>query len=281
MKSILMFGMIFFWSAALAVASPAETEHGGYFSQLETASMDWTRGRVVAGGAVSFESSGEDPAYQVMIAEREAKIRAIRNLYDSLGELYLNSSDIPGRVQDINQDVGHDISSMVQQAAIVDKVVIPGNRYLVEVFVMLDLWDEHVRMFMPANFFISPEISNIQAEDPQLPGECVIYLDAAEMDAAPAVIPSIMDEHGNILFRASVLGSGKGAGTSRISYVSVPDQGPKFKATAKQGQTVWIRPEKSSGEFNTALQLDNQGTEQFKKAVSSTRDECSVKIILE
>ncbi|MFO7728123.1 MAG: hypothetical protein R6X11_07315 [Desulfonatronovibrio sp.] len=280
MKSIMMLGLIFLWSATLAGGTPG-TGQGVYISQAGIASMDWTRGRVVAGGAVSFESGGEDPAHQAMIAERKAKIRAMRNLYDSLGEIYLDSSGTLGRLQKMNQDVTRDISTMVQQATVVDKVVVPGNRYLVEVFVMLDLWDEHVRMFMPGNFFISPEISDIQAEDHLLPGDCVIYLDATDMDAVPAVLPSITDEHGNILFRASVLGSGEGAGTSRISYVSVPDQGQKFKTTASQGQTVWIRPEKSSGEFNTALQLDSQGTEKFKKVVSSTRDECSVKIILE
>ncbi|MFP4108380.1 MAG: hypothetical protein ACLFT1_04795 [Desulfonatronovibrio sp.] len=281
MKSIIMLGLIFFFWATLAGGNPSETGQSGYISQLGTASMDWTRGRIVAGGAASFELNREDPAHQAIIAEREAKIRAIRNLYDSLGEIYLNSSVTLDRVQDRDQDVMRDVSTMVQQAVVVDKVSVSGSRHLVEVFVMLDLWDEHVRMFMPEDLFITPEISEADSEDALLPGDCVIYVDALDVDAAPAVIPSITDEHGNILFRASVLGSGKSAGTGRISYVGAAHQGRKFKTTPNDGQTMWIRPEKSSGRFHTDLQLDSQGAEKFKSVVSSTRDDCSVKIILE
>lgn len=281
MKSILILGFIFFWSATMAGGNPLETAQGIYISQQGTVLMDWTRGRIVAGGAISFESDKDDPAHQAIIAEREAKIRALKNLYDSLGEIYLDSSTTLGQVMSRNQGVMHDMSTMAQQAAVVDKVTIAGISHLVEVFVMLDLWDEYVRMFMPVNLFISPEIIDIYNEEALLPGDCVVYVDALDVDAAPAIIPSITDEYGNILFRASVLGSGKNVGTSRISYVSTAHQGQKFKANLNQGQAMWIKAEKSSGSFRTDLQLDSHGTEKFKSVVSSTRDECSVKIILE
>ncbi len=280
MKKMFILALILFWSLPAGADSFPETAPHIHVSLLGVSSMDWTRNRIVSGGAVYFRAEGEDVTRKAVLAERKGRIRALKNLYDSLGETYLDSSSTISHIQNRNPGVARDFSAMVQQAEVVEIIRNSGSGHLVEVFVMLDLWNEQTRLFMP-NFMFKPvETVNIQNDDFLLTGDCVIYIDATGIDVSPAIIPAITDNHGNVLFRASILGSDKRAGQSSISYIRSSPLEHSFPSIRDPGQRVWIKAQDATGDLKTDIRLDTGGAEKLTRVVSSTESHCSVNIIL-
>ncbi len=271
---------VLFFLLTFLAADDSFSETGRYVGRLGTSSMDWTLDRIISGGASSFRAEGRDVSRKSVIAHREAKIRAVRNLYESLGEINLDSSTTFNHIRMEDPSFSRDFSAMAQQAVVVDRVRTTGGRYLVEVFVMLDLWDEQTRLFMPGFMFERPEYAAFQTEDPLLPDDCTIYIDAADLGVSPAVIPSITNEHGEILFRASTLGTGKNDLRSNVRYIRTDSESVLFRSIPSSGQTTWIRADQASGQLRTDVRLDREGAERFLRTVSSAGDGCSINIIL-
>ncbi len=278
---VLLCGLFFILLAWAAHADVSPDGHqDSLVRQLGTASVNWTSGRIVAGGSSAFKAEGKDIGHKVHLAERQARVKATRNLFDALGQMKLNSSSTFGELWIAAPEIRQNVSSMVHQAVVVDKAQTAGAYHLVEVFLLLDLWDEHTRLFMPVALFQAPETEGFLGEGLQLPGDCVIYMDTDGLDLNPAVIPSIIDEQGTLVFRASILGSAKNSGNSRVSYVRSFRDSVMFRPGG-QGQTTWIRAGRASGKNSSDIQLDKEGAEKFRQVISSTNDGCTVKIILQ
>ncbi len=282
MKKMFMFSVIFLWSMSAAADNFSWAGQDNYVVQMGGSSMDWTMDVITSGGSSIFSAEGESTSHRAMVAEREARFRALKNLHDSIGETYLDSSTTINHVRSRNPGVTKDFAAMVQQATVVDRVMIPvpGGQNLVEAFVMLDLWDEQTRFFMPGFLFAPVETGDFQDSDSLLSGDCVINIDAAGLGVSPAIIPSITDKHGNMLLRASTLGSGRKAGRSNISYIRSSSQEPGFRTIQSQGQITWIKAERALGEHGTDIGLNAEGSDKFIQVISSSRDDCSINIIL-
>jgi len=280
MKKIFMFGLILFWSLTLTAEGFSGSVSDSYVVRIGATSTDWTRNTILASGTAFFKAGGEDVSHKAGVAERQARIRAIKNLYDFLGEIYLDSSTTLNHAQKKNPGMARDLFAMAQQAVVVETVRTSGHGYLVEVFVKLDLWDKQVRLFMPDFLFARTEKGNLKSNEVLLRGDCVINIDATNLEVSPAIIPAITDEHWNILYRASTLGSGQRAGKNNIGYTSSSGPEPTFRTIRSHGQTIWIRAGKASGELGTDILLDADGAERFTRVISSSKDDCSINIIL-
>jgi len=280
MKKIFMFGLILCCSLNLTTECFSGSVRDSCVVRMKATSMDWTRNTVVTSGSAFFKAWGEEVSHKAGVAERQAKIRAIKNLYDFLGEIYLDSSTTISHAQKKNPGMARDLFAMAQQAVVVETVRTSGHGYLVEVFVKLDLWDEQVRLFMPDFLFARTLKRNLKGNEVLLRGDCVINIDATGLEVSPAIIPSITDEHLDILYRASILGSGQRSGKSNIGYTSSSGSEPVFRTIRSHDQTMWIRADKASGELGTDILLDADGAERFTRVISSSKDDCSINIIL-
>ena len=251
-----------------------------YVQSVHVSLMDWTDLSIIAGGADLITADEQDMSRRSVIAQRKARLNALKNIYDSLGQINLDSSTSIGQALEMDPSAARDFSAMVKQAAVHERVRTAGRSHLAEVFVILDFRDEQTRVFMPELLF-----APVLAADPgegtaAVPGSCQVFIDAADSGVSPAIIPSILDEQGNILFRASILGSGKRSASSTVSYMRRSLEGDGFKTISPQGQTLWIRSTGYSGKLGTDVMLEGEVAERFRRVVSSARDGCSVTIIL-
>ncbi|WP_028574508.1 hypothetical protein [Desulfonatronovibrio hydrogenovorans] len=252
-----------------------------YVRQLETGSINWTKGRVIASGSGSYSGQGERMSEKAMIAERKAMIQARKNLLESLGRISFDSETELERLFREDSALKNDFSALIQHALVLDRIHTAGDKYLVEVFLLIDLWDEQSRILMPGNLFLPPHQGGSRSADSFMSGDCVIYVEADQAGIHPALVPAIVDDKGNILFRASALGPEPRARQSSVTYIRAPREGREFRTIRTRGQSMWVKADRASGKNNSDIVLTKEGAERFKRVISSTEQNCIVKIVLD
>lgn len=278
MKFFFLF--FFFFGCVSTLSAQQGVVDDSFIQRYEATRVDWTQSRILSTGVSSFTNSGEDVAQKSILAERQARIRATRNLYDDLNRIYLDSSSTVGEIADNDQRVKSSLSHLTRQIVVAHRTRVPGSRFLKEVYVVLDLQDRETRHFIPELFFVSPESGVKSTSESVLAGQCRVFIDTADVDIFPAIVPAIVDGQGSMLFRASTLGPDRANTKALINYIRNTDSARFFRPALPDGQTLWLRAMGAHGENNTDIMLSDESSERFVEALSRSVDGCNVTILM-
>jgi hypothetical protein len=135
-------------------------------------------------------------------------------------------------------------------------------------------------MLMPDFFFMQPEFDAEHENATAVTGNCLIFIDASEADLSAAIAPSVVDEQGRVLFKASIFGSSPEKDKAAVSYAASSSEPMRFMPVQSGEYALWIRAKEASGSQKTYPVLDEQAAGRFMDMLSSHEGRCSVIILV-
>lgn len=244
--------------------------------------INWTKGWIKAPG-LSFAASEElDRDFSGAVLERVSRLNASKNLFQTLIELPAGHAEqngpVPGRAD--AKSLEKELKNLVFQAELSDVVRISGNGLLFETYLRLDTQDPMLRMLMPDLFFMQPEFDAEHENTTAVTGNCLIFIDASQADLSAAIAPSVVDEQGGVLFRASIFGGSPEQDKPAVSYAASSAEPMRFRPVQTGEHALWIRAAEASGSQKTSPVLDEQAAGRFMDMLSSHEGRCSVIILV-
>ncbi|MFW5730079.1 MAG: hypothetical protein ACOCV7_00390 [Desulfonatronovibrionaceae bacterium] len=253
-----------------------------HISVINGAEINWTKGWITAPGLSFAASTDLNRSFSGGVPERRSQLHAARALFQAVMNLPWGHPEKDDLTQLAAEDKGleNEVRDLASQAQVSEVLRLSGNGLLFETYLRLDMQDTVLRMLMPDIFFMSPEFSLKQEKSTAVAGDCVIFLDASETALSAAVAPSILDEQGSILFRASVFGSRPEKDARSVAYAASGAEPLRFRPVQIRDQALWIRSSKASGFQNTCPVLDEQAAGRFMDMLSLHQGRCSVLILI-
>lgn len=271
---LMLFGLV-------AVAGAGEKELGekkNYVRHIGSGSMNWTEGRVYSVGSSRMQEMG-DRTKAARVAERDALVKARKELLENLLQINVDSSATIEDLSRKNPEIARQLQTMVHHSQVWDTVYYHHPRDKVEVHVFLDLMDRHVQQMLPERVFASPEWRKNGRVVVEFMVYCPVYLDATGLDARPALVPALLDRNGNILYRASVLGEKPGANKGHIRYMRVDKDHNVTRLYESGPDSFRIKPERTNGRYDSDFVISWKDSLEFQEIIDNIPEGCPVVII--
>ena len=272
-----------FMILCLAFVAGAEEKDPGekknYVRHIGTGSMNWTEGRVHSTGSSGMQEM-EDRTKSARVAEREAMIKARKELLENLLQINVDSSTTIKDLSQENPETARQLQSLIHHSQVWDTVYYHHPKDEVEVHVFLDLMNRDVQRMLPERVFVSPEWRKSGRVIVELTSHCPVYVDATGLAAVPSLIPALLDRDGRILYRASVLGEKPGADMGHVRYVRI-DKDQNITRLYESGpQGFRIEPERTNGRHDSDFVLSWEDSLEFQDIMDNMPQGCPVVIIM-
>ncbi len=266
----------------VAVAGAGEKELGeknSYVRHIGTGSMNWTEGRVHSVGSSRMQEM-EDRTKAARVAERDALVKARKELLENLQQINVDSSTTIEDLTRQNPEIARQLQTLVHHSQVWDTVYYHHPRDEVEVHVFLDLMDRDVQQMLPERVFASPEWEKSGRVIVEFMAYCPVYLDATGLDARPALVPALLDRDGNILYRASVLGEKPGANKGHVRYMRVDKDHNVTRLYESGPESFRIKPERTKGRHDSDFVISWKDSLEFQDIIDNMPEGCPIVIIM-
>lgn len=255
-----------------------------YIQQVDggKGTINWTEGRIYAVGSSRIpENIHQDQELSLKIAEREALLQARKKLREILLDIEVNpAGNLRNTIRE-NPQAQEGFRTLVQHSLVWDTVYYHHPRNNVEVHVYLDLWDKSIRSLLPDRVFVSWDQGRDGLPVRHILRGCRIYLDARESGLKPVLVPVILDDEGNILFRASILGPEPRESQSRVGYTRVDKEGQVTRRYELGPQGFSIEAQDSQDSTGNKIVLSQEESERLQEFLEQySVQECPILIIM-
>lgn len=279
MKYLLAILLMLCLPAVAGAGGKESGEQKDYVRHIGTGSINWTEGRVHSVGSSRMQEM-EDRTKSARVAERDALVKARKELLENLLQISVDSSTTIEDLSRENPEIARQLQTLVHHSQIWDTVYYHHPKDEVEVHVFLDLLNRDVQRMLPGRVFVSPEWRKSSGVMMELTAHCPVYLDATGLKVRPSLIPALLDRDGNILYRASVLGESPGANRGHIRYVRV-DKDQNITRLYESGpRGLRIEPERTEGRHDSDFVLSWEDSLELQDVMDNIPEECPVIIIM-
>ena len=208
--------VFFFFSGNMAAAE-------NYIQRFDNGKIDWSNGIIEAVAVAKSPMQASNPAHARAVAEMEALTSARNNLLDIMGQIYIDSRTKVGDRMNASQTMRKKWLRFLQNARVVSKSYLSDGS--VKTKVAIDLDNTFRDLALPKSIRQIDRVhqtsgSNSQAE--QLHTGLVV--DCRGIQIQCALIPTIMDEAGNVVYGPAYVSREYVLKKGMVEYVKNPKE---------------------------------------------------------
>jgi hypothetical protein len=274
-----LFCVLGFMTTILFALSASSVSGENYIQSFEKGQIDWSNGIVEAIGIGTAPADTANPAQSRAIAKSQAEASARSSLYELIADLRVDSKNNVKALLDRQGVKVESLKQSLQQLQLVDISYLEDGS--VKATVAFQVNGPFAELVLPDDIVVIETVlqpERPQEEDRPFTG---LVVDCGGFPVEPAMVPSIVDEDGNVVYGAAYASRDYAAERGMIAYARGLDSSQKNPRVGPRPLNVQgIRTAKTGV---SDIVISNSDASKIRGSPSNLRvmQKCRVIIVLD